>query len=152
MRQKIWTSFEYSIMNCTDLMKDRHLDQILMCAVYVVCKVVETERSFTDIMRCYRQQPQATSDVYRSVLLGPSTTNTTPSDNTNNFDNVPNVPVTPGQMAGTARNYPTGERGDLIRFYNTIYIQQIQSFVLRFSQQVNIKSFPCSIYWSINFE
>lgn len=28
-------------MNHSDLMQDRHLDQILMCAVYVICKVSE---------------------------------------------------------------------------------------------------------------
>ena len=39
LRKKIWTCFEYSIMNHSDLMQDRHLDQILMCAVYVICKV-----------------------------------------------------------------------------------------------------------------
>ena len=39
LRKKIWTCFEYSVMYHTDLMQDRHLDQILMCAVYVICKV-----------------------------------------------------------------------------------------------------------------
>ena len=39
LKRKIWTCFEYSITNATDLMKDRHLDQILMCAVYIMCKV-----------------------------------------------------------------------------------------------------------------
>ena len=40
LRKKIWTCFEYSVMYHTDLMQDRHLDQILMCAVYVICKVI----------------------------------------------------------------------------------------------------------------
>ncbi len=40
LRKKIWTCFEYSVMNHTELMQDRHLDQILMCAVYVICKVI----------------------------------------------------------------------------------------------------------------
>ena len=39
LRKKIWTCFEFSVMNHSDLMQDRHLDQILMCAVYVICKV-----------------------------------------------------------------------------------------------------------------
>lgn len=39
LRKKIWTCFEYSVMKHSDLMQDRHLDQILMCAVYVICKV-----------------------------------------------------------------------------------------------------------------
>lgn len=39
LRRKIWTCFEHSMVDHTDLMLDRHLDQILMCAVYVICKV-----------------------------------------------------------------------------------------------------------------
>lgn len=37
--QKIWTVFVYSITHQTELMRDRHLDQQLMCAVYALCKV-----------------------------------------------------------------------------------------------------------------
>ncbi|CAG2054349.1 unnamed protein product [Timema podura] len=69
LKRKIWTCFEYTIIHHMDLMKDRHLDQILMCSVYVICKVAVKEKTFTDIMRCYRHQPQAASHVYRSVLL-----------------------------------------------------------------------------------
>lgn len=63
LRRKIWTCFEFSIRNHTDLMRDRHLDQILMCAVYAMCKVTGRDQSFQDIMKCYRQQPQASSHV-----------------------------------------------------------------------------------------
>lgn len=37
--QKIWTVFLHSIRCQTELMRDRHLDQLLMCAVYALCKV-----------------------------------------------------------------------------------------------------------------
>uniref|UniRef100_A0A3P8XP87 Retinoblastoma-associated protein A-box domain-containing protein n=1 Tax=Esox lucius TaxID=8010 RepID=A0A3P8XP87_ESOLU len=39
LRLKIWTCFEYALVHCTDLMLDRHLDQILMCAIYIMTKV-----------------------------------------------------------------------------------------------------------------
>lgn len=39
LKCKIWTVFEYSIRNETDLMRDRHLNQSLVCAVYVKCRV-----------------------------------------------------------------------------------------------------------------
>lgn len=39
LRLKIWTCFEYSLVHCTDLMVDRHLDQLLMCAIYIIAKV-----------------------------------------------------------------------------------------------------------------
>lgn len=35
----IWTLFENALIEHTCLMKDRHLDQILMCCVYVLCKI-----------------------------------------------------------------------------------------------------------------
>ena len=41
VKRKIWTAFEYTIRSQTDLMKDRHLDQLLMCSLYIVCKVCE---------------------------------------------------------------------------------------------------------------
>lgn len=37
--QKIWTLFQYAITDHITLMKDRHLDQNLMCCVYVLCKI-----------------------------------------------------------------------------------------------------------------
>lgn len=67
--KKIWTIFEYSITVETELMRDRHLDQILMCAIYVFNRVTKLEKTFTDIMKFYRNQPQAESHVYRSVLI-----------------------------------------------------------------------------------
>ena len=35
----MWTCFEHTLMNMTELMKDRHIDQILMCSIYVMGKV-----------------------------------------------------------------------------------------------------------------
>lgn len=67
-------------------------------------QVVGSERSFTEIMRCYRLQPQSASHVYRNVML---------------LD------------AGK----PTESRGDLIKFYNTIFINGIQKYALKFSSK-----------------
>ncbi|XP_061384058.1 retinoblastoma-like protein 2 [Danaus plexippus] len=108
LKRKIWTCVEHSVMNQTQLMRDRHLDQILMCAVYVICKVSnapsnQVERTFADIMRCYRQRPLADNHVYRSVLI-----------NKGNDEESP-------------------ERGDLINFYNKVYVKCMQNFALRFT-------------------
>ncbi|CAB3228947.1 unnamed protein product [Arctia plantaginis] len=108
LKRKIWTCLEYSIMEQTQLMKDRHLDQLLMCAVYVICKVSnnstnQVEKSFADIMKCYRQRPLADNHVYRSVLIRQSEGDSSP------------------------------ERGDLIHFYNKVYVQCMQTFALRFT-------------------
>lgn len=67
LRRKIWTCFEDSVRNHTELLRDRHLDQLLMCAVYSICKVTGNDKNFQDIMKCYRQQPQAQSHVRYNI-------------------------------------------------------------------------------------
>lgn len=39
LRGKIWTCFEHTLIQCTELMKGRHLDQLLLCSVYIMSKV-----------------------------------------------------------------------------------------------------------------
>ncbi|XP_076687040.1 retinoblastoma-like protein 1 isoform X1 [Andrena cerasifolii] len=133
LKKKIWTIFEYSVKERTDLMKDRHLDQILMCAIYVICKLAKMEKnSFTEIMRCYRLQPQAESHIYRSVLIAKMSGNeqqkgseeTGQKDVGNKEANV--APPTPTNMAGTSQNFGEETRGDLIKFYNTVYVPQVK--------------------------
>ena len=58
---RIWTCFEHSVVENNDMLRDRHVDQLLMCAVYVMAKVTKDDKSFHEIMRCYRTQPQASS-------------------------------------------------------------------------------------------
>ncbi|XP_046661308.1 retinoblastoma-like protein 1 isoform X1 [Homalodisca vitripennis] len=114
LRRKIWTCFEHSILEHSELMLDRHLDQILMCAVYVMCKIEGLDKPFTEVMKCYRLQPQSASHVYRSVLLASrhKRTETKPSG----------VPV-----------QETENRCDIIKFYNSVYVQKMQNFVRKFA-------------------
>ncbi|KAF5271291.1 hypothetical protein FQR65_LT05306 [Abscondita terminalis] len=116
-RQKIWTVFEHSIREHTHLIKDRHLDQLLMCAVYVVCKVTSTrEQKFAEIMQHYRGQPQASSHVYRNVLIDRSSGNDSTECSGINESDIE-------------------KRGDLISFYNTVYVVAMKSFALQFKEQ-----------------
>ncbi|KAJ8925433.1 hypothetical protein NQ315_009266 [Exocentrus adspersus] len=109
-KRKIWTVFEHSVRN-TDLIKDRHLDQLLMCAVYVICKVTGSSLKFQDIMKFYREQPQSVSDVYRDVLLVREKVE-------------PDGIITPAT------------RSDLIYFYNSIYVEAMQNFAVKFRSSV----------------
>ncbi|XP_003399770.2 retinoblastoma-like protein 1 isoform X3 [Bombus terrestris] len=133
LKKKIWTIFEYSIKERTELMKDRHLDQILMCAIYVICKLAKMEKnSFTEIMRCYRLQPQAESHIYRSVLIAKTPSGELQKNNEEMgqkdvSDKETNAaPPTPTNMAGTSQNFGEETRGDLIKFYNTVYVPQVK--------------------------
>uniref|UniRef100_A0A673WCD4 Retinoblastoma-like protein 2 n=1 Tax=Salmo trutta TaxID=8032 RepID=A0A673WCD4_SALTR len=152
LRRKIWTCFEYSLVQCTELMMDRHLDQLLMCAVYVMAKVTKEDKSFQNIMKCYRSQPQASSSVYRSVLIsgkkkrlsGSSVGNTQSSHTDNRSGDSSPVPMCststlPAPQTGSIPSTLDGgvvgeeERGDLIHFYNRVYIKQMRHFALRYS-------------------
>ncbi|XP_029191075.1 retinoblastoma-like protein 1 [Acropora muricata] len=166
LRVKMWTCFEYTLMHVTELMKDRHIDQILMCSIYVMGKVTNADLSFQNIMKCYRTQPQAVSHVYRSVLLkgrkraligssgsdggkgiksdpgssGPSSpvhgTSSAVASPVRSGSAVPSTPPpTSASGSSSTENSPNinGERGDLIEFYNKVFIKRVKTFALRFS-------------------
>ncbi|XP_075366738.1 retinoblastoma-like protein 2 isoform X3 [Mycteria americana] len=179
LRKKIWTCFEYSLMHCPEIMMDRHLDQLLMCAIYVMAKVTKEDRSFQNIMRCYRTQPQAKSHVYRSVLIkgrrqrrhsgssDSSSQQNSPTDRSKernkertSRDSSPvmrssstlpvphpnSAPPTPTRLTGANSDTEEEERGDLIQFYNNIYIEQIKEFALKYTSNAQTDSPPLSPY------
>ncbi|XP_060584705.1 retinoblastoma-like protein 2 [Ruditapes philippinarum] len=54
-------------------------------------------------------------------------------------------PPTPTRMVGTGSNFEFGEeRGDLIQFYNQVFITQMRAFALRFSASQNGDAPPLS--------
>ncbi|XP_041639916.1 retinoblastoma-like protein 1 [Cheilinus undulatus] len=145
LRRKIWTCFEHALVHCSDLMRDRHLDQLLLCSVYIISKITKETHTFHDIMKCYRSQPQAHSHVYRSVLL-----RRTPKETVTD-ENMEVDPVSGGESAEKT-NQPPGaessdqsgeeERGDLIQFYNSIFVLKIKGFALRYASHDNRADAP----------
>uniref|UniRef100_A0A3Q3JL94 Retinoblastoma-associated protein B-box domain-containing protein n=1 Tax=Monopterus albus TaxID=43700 RepID=A0A3Q3JL94_MONAL len=154
-------------------MMDRHLDQLLMCAVYVMAKVTKEDKSFQNIMKCYRTQPQASSHVstdchsggkgcmniaHSRELQGSSDKQTHKNRTSYKQNTMRTHPVSvrssstlPAPQPGSAPSTPTNtsnkasssssssvggdeeERGDLIHFYNNVYIKQMRHFALRYS-------------------
>ncbi|XP_028285453.1 retinoblastoma-like protein 1 [Parambassis ranga] len=145
LRGKIWTCFEHALVHCTDLMKGRHLDQLLLCSVYIISKITKETHTFQDIMKCYRSQPQASSHVYRSVLL-----RHTPKEPVAD-ENMEVDTVSGGESAEKTNPLPADcgtdqsgeeERGDLIQFYNTIFVLKMKSFALRYASHDNRADAP----------
>ncbi|CAL8078015.1 unnamed protein product [Calicophoron daubneyi] len=99
---KVWTCVEQVIIHDTELLRDRCLDQILLCCLYSVCKVaLYRPLSFVDIIQVYRMQPQSNRDIYRRVLI-------------------------------TRMDYghdTTEERGDISRFYNIVFLPEMKEFI-----------------------
>ncbi|XP_036319858.1 retinoblastoma family protein-like [Rhagoletis pomonella] len=112
---KLWTLFEHSITQRTELMQDRHLDQMLMCGIYLYIRVQEIKsKSFMDIMKFYRKQPQAQSSTYREVLIEPADDGTGPP-----------------------------RYRDIIYFYNNLYVKKMTPYALIFSgKKQSIMEFP----------
>ncbi|XP_052816423.1 retinoblastoma-like protein 1 isoform X2 [Mya arenaria] len=167
LHRQMWTCLEHVIIQHTELLRDRHLDQLIMCSIYIIAKVTGKSQAFQDIMKCYRLQPQAQSHVYRSVLLtsrgrhtsGSSDGSQPEASGTSSPVNgekeiytrekrampvrssstlpVPHPnshPPTPTRLVGTGSCFEFGEeRGDLIQFYNQVFVTQIRKFATRFS-------------------
>lgn len=136
MLKKIWNIFEYSIcveldaLNDDDetkqstldekedgknLMLDRHLDQIIMCSIYGACKASGLSIKFQDIMKHYRL-------INNSTNTNEATTSLSQIYRSIRIDNVNN-------------------RGDLIEFYNRVYLKKLKHYIGQLNQKVKIMNF-----------
>nr|KAF6428341.1 RB transcriptional corepressor 1 [Rousettus aegyptiacus] len=59
----IWTLFQHTLQNEYELMRDRHLDQIMMCSMYGICKVKNIDLKFKIIVTAYKDLPHAVQEV-----------------------------------------------------------------------------------------
>ncbi|XP_070762726.1 retinoblastoma-like protein 2 [Enoplosus armatus] len=145
LRLQIWTCFEHSLVHCADLMVDRHLDQLLMCAMYIMAKITKMEIPFKRIMTCYKSQPLALKSVCKNVLISGTDIENALTGNNNNGDYrdsilTPNTPST---------HYPgpcQEERGNLIYFYNQVYTTKMQDFAKQFAPSPGGDTPPLSPY------
>uniref|UniRef100_A0A671WHN3 Retinoblastoma-like protein 1 n=1 Tax=Sparus aurata TaxID=8175 RepID=A0A671WHN3_SPAAU len=104
LRGKIWTCFEHTLVHSTDLMKGRHLDQLLLCSVYIISKV-NTILSVI-LKTCQRN--------YTHIIQGFTNSNQSAEE----------------------------ERGDLIQFYNSVFVLKVKSFALRYADAPPLSPFP----------
>lgn len=72
LKQKVWTCLRYCIISQRELLRQRHLDQIMMCCLFGICRVVRQDIKFKDIMTVYKEllhsQPES-SHVFKVILL-----------------------------------------------------------------------------------
>uniref|UniRef100_K3WCJ4 Retinoblastoma-associated protein A-box domain-containing protein n=1 Tax=Globisporangium ultimum (strain ATCC 200006 / CBS 805.95 / DAOM BR144) TaxID=431595 RepID=K3WCJ4_GLOUD len=116
---QVWTAIKECLSSQHALLKDRHLDQVILCSLYGVCKVnhVRPEVTFKRVIDCYKklQHPQSTA-----INHG----NSTPTSLVRNSNEI-------------IRNIKLDDdsRGDIIKFYNRCYIPTMKVFMLQFQMQ-----------------
>ncbi|XP_065840749.1 retinoblastoma-associated protein-like [Oscarella lobularis] len=71
LEEKVWTLFQFVYICTPSLMMGRTLDQIMLCSIYGICKVVGFEMQFRRIVTEYRQLPSSSSEVYCQTMIRP---------------------------------------------------------------------------------
>lgn len=95
----------------TSVFFNRHMDQLVLCCVYGVCKVSKVEVTFRDIISHYRKQPHCRSHVFRTVLIDDAAATAGGGDPHHHHE----------AAAGT---------GDVIRFYNQVFVPAAKGFLI----------------------
>lgn len=96
-------------------------------------------------MKFYRSQPQADSHIYRSVFIEYTDKEKGTNSSANDSGNARSSAAEPEVVSGRSTVYGTESRGDIIYFYNKIFVPKMQAFAMGFSNssQVNSK-FHCT--------
>ncbi|KAJ7542452.1 hypothetical protein O6H91_10G107400 [Diphasiastrum complanatum] len=93
--EQVYQVFQQALQDVPSLFFNRHIDQIIMCTIYGVCKVRKGNITFREIIIHYKCQPHAKPHVFRNVFI--------------------NLTQKEGK--------PTGkETVDLVRFYNEVFV------------------------------
>jgi hypothetical protein len=75
--EQIWVTWKQLLADHVSLLYDRHLDQLIICTIYGVCKIarVEPELSFARIFECYYDlnpgKERLNEQIIRHILLAP---------------------------------------------------------------------------------
>ncbi|XP_027129292.1 retinoblastoma-associated protein [Larimichthys crocea] len=65
----IWTLFQHTLQHEHELMRDRHLDQLMMSAMYAICKVKSVDLRFKTIVTAYKNMPNTSQETFKHVLI-----------------------------------------------------------------------------------
>ncbi|KAM9846676.1 retinoblastoma-associated protein [Aulostomus maculatus] len=65
----IWTLFQHTLQHEYELMRDRHLDQLMMSAMYAICKVKTVDLRFKTIVTAYKNMSNTSQETFKHVLI-----------------------------------------------------------------------------------
>ena len=121
---RVWTVFTETLAEHRELFEGRHVDQIVMCAIYGVCRITKAAVSFKAIISAYRNLPGTSSSVFREVVIKhPSL------PGGDGVDAMEGVTSTAGDAADPVAD--AGKVGTIIEFYNEVFIPSTKKLLLR---------------------
>uniref|UniRef100_A0A3B3ZFI4 Uncharacterized protein n=1 Tax=Periophthalmus magnuspinnatus TaxID=409849 RepID=A0A3B3ZFI4_9GOBI len=65
----IWTLFQHTLQHEYELMRNRHLDQLMMSAMYAIAKVKSVDLRFKTIVTAYKNMPNTKQETFKQVLI-----------------------------------------------------------------------------------
>uniref|UniRef100_A0A8C5X504 Retinoblastoma-associated protein n=1 Tax=Malurus cyaneus samueli TaxID=2593467 RepID=A0A8C5X504_9PASS len=133
----IWTLFQHTLQNEYELMRDRHLDQIMMCSMYGICKVKNVDLRFKIIVSAYKELCNTNQETFKRVLIREEQYDSIivfynlvfmqklktnilqyASSRPPTLSPIPHIPRSPYQFSNSPRRVPAG---------NNIYISPLKS-------------------------
>ncbi|EFC40770.1 retinoblastoma protein [Naegleria gruberi] len=104
LMEEVWHTVYYVLNEARGLMVSRHVDHIIMCSMYAICNKVNRMRiSFKDIIYNYR------------IIC----------------ENIRMIsPVEIGKILWQVPLDKEGDLGDIVKFYNLVYIPSVKGFIL----------------------
>jgi len=139
----VWTSIIYVLTNKWWLLQNRHVDHILLCSIYSVCKMNADHPklkliTFEQIVTCYCniiefiRYPAGSDDVKSAEQALTLTTNI-----------LLNVPMTlfPTSIlsASQPKLFAAPPTDHLFTYYNTIFLPSMQEFIINLDQQHSLQ-------------
>uniref|UniRef100_A0A3P9K0P1 RB transcriptional corepressor 1 n=1 Tax=Oryzias latipes TaxID=8090 RepID=A0A3P9K0P1_ORYLA len=110
----IWTLFQHTLQYEYDLMRDRHLDQLMMSAMYAICKVKSVDLRFKLIVSAYKNMPNTSQEVIRPVRLHHRLLQSSPPT----LSPIPQIPCSPYKFPNSPLRVPGS---------NNVYISPLKN-------------------------
>uniref|UniRef100_A0A8C4ZQP1 Retinoblastoma 1 n=1 Tax=Gadus morhua TaxID=8049 RepID=A0A8C4ZQP1_GADMO len=99
----MWTLLQYTLQHQYELMRDRHLDQLIMSAMYAICKVKNVDLRFKTIVTAYKTMPNTNQETFKHVLI----------------------------TEGTELRGP--HHDSIIIFYNQVFMQKLKNNIMQYA-------------------
>lgn len=134
---------EHRVLVSSPFYKPSNTPPLSITLIISNIQITKQDVSFHDIMYHYRHQPQASSRVYRRVLMDPSASPATVSDDGASRDSTASTTAAPAGKLRSGSTLPVPGLGsapptpepkeqdfaDLIKYYNRVFISRVEDFV-----------------------